>query len=162
MSSPKSNMSGEEKDPLGAKELGVPEEVKKEAQGEVLHDPSEQLEQALEHVLYPGGGNFNKLRKKQVFLNTLLEDSVDGYIQSNSKRHFVKEEILAKIPGGLKVHSKERGHIYEPSDTEAFDRISQKLRDIKKKRLSDMSKKQDSRISTVPRKKPRKGTYSYV
>ena len=49
------------------------------------------------------GGNFNKLRKKQTYLEQLLRDNVEGYISSNSKREFVKEKILDKIPGGLKV-----------------------------------------------------------
>ena len=49
------------------------------------------------------GGNFNKLRKKQIFLEQLLKDNVEGYIGSDSKREYVKEMILDKIPGGLKV-----------------------------------------------------------
>ena len=60
---------------------------------------------------------------------------MEGYIASNSKREFVKHKILDKIPGGIKVFSKEKGTIYTPDVHEAFDRVSQKIRDIKKYRL---------------------------
>lgn len=52
-------------------------------------------------VVDTSGGNFNKLRKKQKFLEQLLKDNVEGYIGSNSKRDFVKEKILDKIPGAF-------------------------------------------------------------
>ena len=81
------------------------------------------------------GGNFNKLRKKQTFLEKLLQDNVEEYVASSTKRQFVKENILDKIPGGLKIFSKEKGEAYTPDLNEAFDRVSQKIRDIKKRRI---------------------------
>jgi len=38
-----------------------------------------------------------------MYLEKLLKDNVEGYISSNSKREFVKERVLDKIPGGLRV-----------------------------------------------------------
>ena len=94
------------------------------------------------HVLYPGGGNFNKLRKKQSFLQSLLENCVAGYLTEGprGKRKFVSEHILDKIPGGLHVYCKETGEIYKPDETDAFYRVSQRLRDIKKYRLNATKK----------------------
>ena len=105
-------------------------------EGKTLNGDTE--EQAYPHVLYPGGGDFNKLRKKQSFLQSLLENCVAGYLTEGprGKRKFVKEHILDKIPGGLHVYCKETGQIYKPDETDAFYRVSQRLRDIKKYRLN--------------------------
>jgi hypothetical protein len=88
-----------------------------------------------------------------VFLNQLLESCVDKYIDARSKREFVKEEILSKIPGGLHIFDKQTGELYLADEMEAFDRVSQKLRDIKKFRLNGIkrSKGKDGK-DTVGRK----------
>lgn len=86
------------------------------------------------------GGHFNKLRKKQVFLNQLLDSCVDKYIDARNKREFVRDEVLIKIPGGLYVFDKDTGDLYTPNDLEAFERVAQKLRDIKKFRLNSIKR----------------------
>lgn len=73
-------------------------------------------------------------------MNNLLESSVDAYIVAPQKRTFVREEILQKIPGDLYIFSKESGQLYQPDEHEAFERISQKLRDRKKQRLIALKK----------------------
>lgn len=115
------------------------------------------------HVLYPGGGNFNKLRKKQSYLQSLVENCVAGYLTEGSggKRKFVKEHILDKIPGGLHVYCKETGQIYKPDETDAFSRVSQKLRDVKKYRL-EATKKAKSRRSGGLKSPGGRGSKCYV
>lgn len=109
------------------------------------------------HILFPGGGDFNKLRKKQKFLHTLLEENVDAYITSTRKRQFVKN-LLAQIPGGIKIYSKTLRHVYDPEENEAFHRVAQKLRDIKKYRKKrtetpmGMTKNAIERTTTKPSK----------
>jgi len=136
----------------------------KDAKGNKEDDDEE--EQVYPHVLYPGGGDFNKLRKKQKFLNSLIESCVDGYLAAGShKRHFVKENILDKIPGGLFVHHKEKEHIYQPEEQEAFERVAQKIRDIKKYRMQAMKSKRGG--GGVNKQKPARaapragGTYAF-
>ena len=81
---------------------------------------------------------------------------MEGYISSQSKREFVKEKILDRIPGGLKVFSKEKGEVYVPDSHEAFDRVSQKIRDIKKYRL-----KAANQAAAGPRRVSQKRTSKY-
>ena len=104
-------------------------------EGKTINSDTE--EQAYPHVLYPGGGDFNKLRKKQAFLDSLVHNCVDGYVTEgpDGKRKFVKEHILDQIPGGLHIYRKETGQIYKPDENDAFARVSQRIRDIKKNRL---------------------------
>ena len=75
-----------------------------------------------------------------MFLNELLESCVDKYIDARNKREFVRDEVLIKIPGGLYVFDKDTGDLYTPNDLEAFERVAQKLRDIKKFRLNSIKR----------------------
>lgn len=59
-------------------------------------------------ILYPAGGRFNRLRRKQHFLNELLQQSFEGWEQAQNKKDFVCRNILSKIPGGIWVFDRER------------------------------------------------------
>ena len=66
---------------------------------------------------------------------------------------------MSQIPGGLHVFEKETGQMYQPDDMEAFDRISQKLRDIKKHRLYGLKRsKGGDNKDAVERKSTKKQT----
>jgi hypothetical protein len=92
-----------------------------------------------------------------VFLNELLDSCVDKYIDARNKREFVKEEILVKLPGGLHVYDKDTGDLYLPDELEAFERVAQKLRDIKKFRLNSI-KRATSGTEGKPGRKSKKAT----
>lgn len=59
-------------------------------------------------ILYPAGGRFNRLRRKQHFLNDLLQSSFEGWELAQNKKEFVCHHILSKIPGGIWVFDRER------------------------------------------------------
>jgi len=92
---------------------------------------SAQAQPQQHHVLYPRNGRFNALRKRQTYLKRLLEESVDGYSQASCKKKFVELEFLPKLPGGLKICSPS-GIVTAANKEEAIDRISQRLRDLRK------------------------------
>jgi hypothetical protein len=97
----------------------------------------------LDVVLYPAGGCFNKLRKKQVFLEHLLRQHWAGYIGSPPllKREYVKRHILQSIRDSgrtLKIFrgsSLENGTYLIPQEDAAFKLIGQKFRGITKASL---------------------------
>jgi hypothetical protein len=59
-------------------------------------------------ILYPAGGRFNRLRRKQHFLNTLLTNSFEGWENAPNKKDYVVHNILSKIPGGIWVFDRVR------------------------------------------------------
>jgi len=98
----------------------------------------EDLDNNAHFMLYPAGGAFNELRsrKEYRFLEDLLNQSLLGYIRAVNKREFVVTNILEKIPGGLKLwkgRTPKDGYMVRLSEDDAYDKISQNLRDRKKK-----------------------------
>jgi len=97
----------------------------------------EDLDNNAHFTLYPAGGGFNELRsrKEYRFLEDLLNTSLLGYVRAVNKREFVVTNILDKIPGGLKLWkgTPKDGYMVRLSEDDAYDKISQNLRDRKKK-----------------------------
>ena len=87
-------------------------------------------------VLYPSGGAFNKLRSSDEsrYLHKLLDSNIQGYYSARSRRLYIIDNILSKIPGGLRVWDKslKRSVLLEKED--AYRRVAQKIRDMKKYR----------------------------
>ena len=99
-------------------------------------------------ILYPAGGAYNKLRKKQQYLESLLKSHWYEYSQTstNLKKEFVITNLLAPI-----YHSGRQFKIYNPNYRQtgeaeytipnvdiAFERMAQKLRDMKKSQTAEM------------------------
>lgn len=78
-------------------------------------------------TLYPAGGDFNKLRQKQSFLNDLLTRNVEGYVNAVEKKEYLKTEIIDQIPGGLWLwegnNVQDDGSCRRLDDDEAFQRL---------------------------------------
>ena len=87
-------------------------------------------------VLYPSGGAFNKLRStaESRYLHKLLDDNIEGYYRAENRRLYIIDNILSEIPGGLRVWDKglKRSVLLEKED--AYRRVAQKIRDMKKYR----------------------------
>ena len=87
-------------------------------------------------VLYPPGGAFNKLRNEQTFaLKAFLADHIAAYENSDDKKEYVLEHVLGNIPGGLwfwKGNADTGCRVRPVNIDEAYEKISQKLRDVKK------------------------------
>ena len=109
----------------------------------VLEMESHEEEETRDVVLYPAGGAFNKLRKKQVFLEQLLSQHWAEYsaAPSHLKKDYVQEHILQRIYDTgrtLKIFqgtSPVNGSYFIPEADVAFERLAQKLRDTKKMSL---------------------------
>lgn len=92
-------------------------------------------------ILYPAGGAFNKLRPKQTFLESLLQKNWAGYstAPAHEKKAFVLDNIFNPIRASgrvLKIFKGKhpsRGRLVEPKEDEAYERLAQKLRDMKKR-----------------------------
>lgn len=101
-------------------------------------------------VLYPRGGAFNKLRAGQSFLENLLQDSLDGYIQLKNcaavKKSYVKKHIFDCLDSSghlfmiYEGDHPDRGRLIQPSKMEAYKKIMQKLRSMKKERQASAKK----------------------
>jgi hypothetical protein len=104
------------------------------------NDLDKSCHEAQDVVLYPAGGAFNKLRKKQLFLEQLLSQHWAEYSATHShlKKKYVHKHILQPIRKSgrtLKIFqgsSPANGFYWIPNDDVAFDRLAQKLRDTKK------------------------------
>jgi hypothetical protein len=100
-------------------------------------------------ILYPAGGAFNKLRSRQTYLECLIDANWLSYSMSSpqEKRDYVRENILDRIEKSGRVlkafrgKHPENGTLISPSDDEAMERISQKLRDMKKRKASQLNGK---------------------
>lgn len=104
-------------------------------------------------TLYPAGGMFNQLRKEQIEFKNILVSHFSGYEESNDKREYIYDNLLNR----LEVFSWEgdpvNGYAVRQDDDSAYDRIAQKLRDLKKQ----MSKSKRFRKKKKPvRPKKRK------
>jgi hypothetical protein len=97
-------------------------------------------------VLYPRGGAFNKLRGEQTLLENLLKDCLHGYCQlkatATEKKNYVKAYILDRLDDCghafmiFDGDHPERGKLVQPSESEAYKKIMQKLRSMKKERCT--------------------------
>jgi hypothetical protein len=95
-------------------------------------------------VLYPRGGAFNKLRAEQSFLENLLKDSLEGYCElTNSrcvKKNYVKNHIFDALDASGHVfmvfegEDPTRGKLVQPCESDAYKRIMQKFRSMKKEK----------------------------
>ena len=93
-------------------------------------------------VLYPRGGAFNKLRSEQSFLEDLLKECLGGYAQlqcgAAGKKRFVKEHIFDCLDSSgylfmvYEGDHPDRGRLIQPTESEAYKKIMQKLRSLKK------------------------------
>ena len=106
-------------------------------------------------ILYPAGGAFNKLRKKQQYLESLLKSHWYGYSQAstNLKKDYVVTNILAPM-----YNSGRQFKIYNPyhqcqeGEAEytipnvdiAYERMAQKLRDMKKSQTAELYHKRSA------------------
>lgn len=94
-------------------------------------------------IFYPAGGAFNKLRPQQVFLEQLLDEHCIGYSKTpqKNKRDYVYQNVLLRIQESGRVLKlfqgahPDDGGLVVPKEDEALERISQKLRDTKKRKL---------------------------
>jgi hypothetical protein len=101
-------------------------------------------------ILYPAGGAFNKLRSKQTYLECLIDANWLRYSMSSpqGKREYIRVNILDRIKESGRVlqvfrgKHPENGTLVSPSDDEAMERVSQKLRDMKKRKASQLNGKQ--------------------
>jgi len=86
------------------------------------------------YVLYPSGGAFNKKRqsKENEHLNCLLAKNITAYSKSKNRRDFIVSNILSQLPGGLYVWDKEKNHARLLDEEEAYNRLTQRIRDMKK------------------------------
>jgi hypothetical protein len=99
-------------------------------------------------ILYPAGGAFNKLRKKQHYLESILKSHWYGYSQTstNLKKEYVITNILTPM-----YNSGRQFKIYNPNHRQtgeaeytipnvdvAFERMAQKLRDMKKAQTAEV------------------------
>jgi hypothetical protein len=115
-------------------------------------------------VLYPAGGAFNRLRLEHpnnVFLENLLEENWARYSEapSHSKKEYVRKNIFARIHATGRVlmifkGDPVGGNLAEPKEDEAFERIAQRLRDMKKRKKTRKTVGGPS----MTRKKARKAT----
>jgi hypothetical protein len=117
----------------------------------VADEPTEETDDLDGHViLYPAGGAFNKLRSRQTYLECLIDANWLSYAMSSTqgKRDYIRVNILDRITESgrvLKVFRgkhPENGSLASPSDDEAMERISQKLRDMKKRKALQRNRKQ--------------------
>jgi hypothetical protein len=93
-------------------------------------------------ILYPRGGAFNKLRGEQSYLENLLKEHLSGYVQLKSgaagKKNYVKEHIFDELEKTEHVFmifygvSPYNGKLIQPTESEAYKKIMQKLRSMKK------------------------------
>lgn len=85
-------------------------------------------------VLYPCGGAFNKLRATQEsrYLHELLDNNIEGYYDAENRRLFIINNILSKIPGGLRAWDKTEKLSVQLDEEDAYRRVAQKIRDMKK------------------------------
>jgi hypothetical protein len=109
-------------------------------------------------VLYPRGGAFNKLRSEQTLLETLLKDCLYGYghlkSSATEKKNYVKKYILDHLDD--RGHAfmifdgdhPERGKLVKPGESEAYKKIMQKLRSMKKERHGTVSSPVQSMANT--------------
>jgi hypothetical protein len=85
------------------------------------------------HVFYPPGGVGNELRTKQgYFFETLLEAYMREYTGALDKRGFITNVIMPHFPRGFRDHSN-HGEEAPLSEEEAVTKISQKIRDVRKR-----------------------------
>lgn len=107
-----------------------------------------------QYVLYPSGGAFNKLRrsKEQEYLNKLIDNSIDKYYNSSNRKKYIITNILTRIPGGLRAWDKTRDCSYLLDEDEAVRRVAQKIRDIKKNRVSATTLRPPSPVSSTATK----------
>lgn len=89
-----------------------------------------------QHIFYPAGGAFNKLRLKQSFLENLLTSNLQAHNRAPNKRIFIERNILSQLPHGLKVwrgKTPEDGYLETLDHDAAIERILQVMRDRKKR-----------------------------
>lgn len=88
------------------------------------------------YVLYPSGGTWNKLRAtpEARFLNELLVKNMQDYYNARNRRLFIINNILRLIPGGLRAWDKQKNQSFLLDEEEAYRRVAQKIRDMKKSR----------------------------
>ena len=109
---------------------------------ETLNPDIEQNDDCDDVILYPAGGAFNKLRKKQQFLESLLKSQWQRYSEAsiNTKKEFVMTNVLTPIYQSgrqFKIYNLNHRDTGEeeytiPNLDMACERIAQKLRDMKK------------------------------
>jgi len=93
-------------------------------------------EHSQQHIFYPAGGAFNKLRLKQSFLENVLSSNLQAHNRSPNKRSFVERNILSHFPDGLKVwrgKTPEDGYLETLDHDAAIEKILQVMRDRKKR-----------------------------
>ena len=94
-------------------------------------------------IFFPAGGTFNKFRATSPncqYLDQLFDNSMRGYSTARSKRSYVYDNILSKIPGSIKIwkgKSPHRGCLITLTDEQAYDKVTQVMRDRKKRRKYD-------------------------
>jgi len=89
-------------------------------------------------ILFPAGGVFNKLRataKNSRYLDELFRHSQEGYKGASNKKTFVNEQIMDKIPGGLKMWrgKPDKGLLIALNGHDAYEKITQIMRDLRKR-----------------------------
>jgi hypothetical protein len=126
------------------------------------HDLVENRPDELDVVLYPAGGAFNKLRKKQVFLEQLLIQHWASYsvTPSHLKKEYVEKHILQPIRKSgrqfkiFQGSTPANGSYWIPNADVAFDRLAQKLRDTKKTSMIQLQGDATPRPRRIRRKVP--------
>lgn len=69
-----------------------------------------------------------------------MEEKLDGYYRAANRKAFIINHILSQIPGGLRAWNKDNNSSYLLDKEEAYQRIGQKLRDIRKVRLTSTAR----------------------
>lgn len=116
-------------------------------------------------ILYPAGGAFNKLRPQQRYLEDLLEQHWRAYSLTppSQKRSFVKEHFIDPMKASgrtfqiFKGRSPDQGRLVTLTEDDSMERLSQKLRDAKKRCLVCKPKKRAKATTRTTTLKSRGG-----
>lgn len=109
-------------------------------------------------IVFPSGGLYNQLRatsKNSRYLDALFKQSQAGYNAAKSKKDFVRVQILDKIPGGLKLWRGKpgKGLLIPLNGDDAYLKVTQFMRDLRKRNLDQRSDSTSEVIQRATRQK---------